>query len=142
MILFFSRRIGLSDEGGAVAILGGTRLSGRTGPFEVGVINIQQRAADGINPTNFLVGRLRYNFLGSSDVGVMVNNKEEGDSPHFNRVFGADANLRIGQALSLNAYVAKSSSPLGGPDDLSTRASFSLLTDRLNGNGSFTRSPA
>jgi hypothetical protein len=138
MIFFFSRRIGLSDGGGAVPILGGTRLSGRSGPFEIGVMDMEQRAADGVNATNFLVGRLRYNFLGNSDVGVMVNNKEERNSPHYNRVFGGDVNLRLGQALSLNAYVAKSSAPGGGPEDLSTRASFSLLTDRLNANASFT----
>jgi hypothetical protein len=138
MIFFFSRRIGLSDEAGAVPILGGTRLSGRAGPFEIGVMDIEQRAADGLNATNFLVGRLRYNFLGNSDVGFMINNKEERNSPHHNRVFGGDVNLRFGQALSLNGYVARSSGPRGGRDNLSSRASFSLLTDRLNASGSIT----
>ena len=43
MQLFFSRRIGLSDEGEPIPILGGTRLTGRQGAYSVGVLNIQQR---------------------------------------------------------------------------------------------------
>src|SRR6185436_8367220 len=42
-ILFFSRRIGLSDSGESIPIAGGTRLTGRFGAYSVGVLNIQQR---------------------------------------------------------------------------------------------------
>ena len=43
MRLFFSRRIGLSDDGEPIPILAGTRLTGRQGAYSVGVLNIQQR---------------------------------------------------------------------------------------------------
>jgi hypothetical protein len=138
MIFFFSRRIGLSEGLDAVPILGGTRLSGRTGPFEVGVMSMQQRETDETRAANFLVGRIKYNFMGNSDVGLMVNNKEEQDSPHFSRVLGADANLRFGQFLNVNGYIAKSAAPLGGSKDLTGRVSYSYVTDRFNTSGSYT----
>src|SRR5205823_3824031 len=43
-VFFFSRNIGLSSTNEAVPILGGTRLTGRAGPFEIGLLNMQQRA--------------------------------------------------------------------------------------------------
>ena len=38
-LLFYSRRIGL-DEGRALPVLAGGKLTGRSGPFEIGVLNI------------------------------------------------------------------------------------------------------
>ena len=53
MRLFFSRRIGLSDDGQAIPILGGTRLTGRQGVYSVGLLNIQQREEGPVPATNF-----------------------------------------------------------------------------------------
>ena len=44
MILFFSRRIGLSDNGDAIPILGGTRLTGRVG----GVLDRRDRTSSSV----------------------------------------------------------------------------------------------
>ena len=109
MRLFFSRQIGLSDEGEPLPILGGTRLTGRQGAYSVGAINIQQRETDAIAATNFTALRLRRDILANSDIGVVFLNKDR-NGPHFNRVAGTDANFRFGY-LSLNGYVAKSFSP-------------------------------
>ena len=38
--LFFSRRIGL-NQGKAVPICGGGRLTGKTGPYSIGLLNVQ-----------------------------------------------------------------------------------------------------
>ena len=43
-LLFYSRRIGL-EEGYALPVIAGGRLSGRSGPFEIGVLNIATEAA-------------------------------------------------------------------------------------------------
>src|SRR3990172_6362403 len=115
MVMFFSRNIGLSDDGGPIPILGGSRLTGRAGAYELGVLNIQQREFGSIHGTNFTVGRLKRNVLGNSDIGVMLVNSETQDSPHFNRVVGADANFRFGQSLSVSSFLAKSFSPEGSP---------------------------
>jgi hypothetical protein len=123
-VFFFSRTIGISPDNEAVPILGGTRLTGRTGAYEIGVLTMQQRGYKEFNPTNFTVGRLKRNILANSDIGVMVLNKEVKDSGHFNRVVGTDANLRFGQDLTVNAFVAKSSTPGVHSDDMLSRIGF------------------
>ncbi len=109
-ILFFSRRIGLSDDGQSIPIAGGTRLTGRFGSYSIGVLNIQQREGNTSAPTNFSALRLRRNLLSNSDVGVIMLNKDE-SGPRFNRVVGADANFRFFNSLDLNASVAQTMSP-------------------------------
>ena len=42
-LLFYSRRIGL-EEGHALPVFGGGKLTGRSGPFEIGVLNITTEA--------------------------------------------------------------------------------------------------
>ena len=123
--LFFSRRIGLSDNGDAIPILAGTRLTGRQGRYSVGVLNIQQREQGSVPSTNFTALRLRRDILENSDVGVVLLDKEE-QGPGYNRVAGVDANFRFG-FLSLNGYAAKTISPQssapGEGRDYATRAS-------------------
>jgi len=115
LILFFSRRIGLSEEGTPIPILGGTRLSGRAGQWELGFLNIQQEEFGEAPAANFTVARVRRNILASSDIGAMVVSKESVDSPYYNRVAGLDANFRFGQALSVTSYIAKAFVPGGVP---------------------------
>ena len=112
-ILFFSRRIGLSDAGESIPIAGGTRLTGRVGAYSVGVLNIQQREGNSSAATNFSALRLRRNVLANSDVGLIMLNKDA-SGPHFNRVVGADANFRFFNSLDLNASVARTMSPAAG----------------------------
>jgi hypothetical protein len=94
MLFFFSRRIGLSDAGEVIPILGGTRLTGRADNWELGFINMQQKQYEDNRATNFTVARLRRNILANSDIGIMMTNKEV-EGPHYNRVLGTDANLRF-----------------------------------------------
>ena len=111
LVLFFSRRIGLSAGGDALPILGGTRLTGRTGRYNVGALNIQQRGSGESPSTNFTALRLRRDILRNSDIGVMLLNKESAGS-HYNRVFGTDANFRFFGDLTFNASMAKTLSPV------------------------------
>jgi hypothetical protein len=110
MRLFFSRRIGLSDSGEPVPLLGGTRLTGRQGAYSLGVINIQQRSTERAAGANFTALRLRRDILANSDIGAVLLNKEQ-DGPQFNRIAGADANFRFGY-FSINGYAAKTFSPV------------------------------
>lgn len=111
LILFFSRRIGLSDDGQAIPIVGGTRLSGRVGRFETGLLNIQQKRAGSTPATNFSVLRLKRNILANSDIGFMAINKDESGS-RYNRVLGIDANFRLRRNYYASGYFANTSSPL------------------------------
>ena len=109
--LFFTRRIGLSDDALALPILGGTRLSGRQGAYSIGVLNIQQREDGSVSGTNFSAFRLRRDVLANSDIGVILLDKEV-NGPRFNRVAGADANFRFGSSVQLTGFAAKSYSPV------------------------------
>lgn len=124
--LFFSRRIGLSDAGETIPILGGTRLTGRMGAYSLGVLNIQQRSTDDVRAANFTALRVRRDILTNSDVGVVLLNKAE-NGGHYNRVGGVDANFRFG-FLTMNGSLAKTQSPqetvAGQGNDLSGRAGF------------------
>lgn len=117
--LFFSRRIGLSDSGQPVPILGGVRLAGKSGRNNVGVLDIQTDSAFGKPGDNFFVGRYSRDILKRSRVGALFINKESvGGSEHFNRTMGVDANLAISSNLQLNTYVAKTATPGRVGDDM------------------------
>ena len=140
MRLFFTRRIGLSDDGQALPILGGTRLSGRQGAYSVGVLNIQQREDGGVPATNFTALRLRRDVLANSDIGAVLLDKEVG-GPAFNRVAGLDANFRFGN-LTMNGFAAKTFSPAakveGTGDDVSTRANIEYRNRQWRLAGRYT----
>jgi hypothetical protein len=114
---FFSRSIGISDSGRSVPILGGARLTGRAGRYEIGLLNMQQRKDGESLATNFTVGRVKMNFMSNSDVGLMIMNKDVMDSSHHNRFWGVDANLRFGQATTVSGYFARTDSPNLDGDD-------------------------
>lgn len=137
-VFFFSRNIGLSPSGEAIPILGGTRLTGRAGSYEIGFLNIQQREYNGTHPTNFTVGRLKHNIMANSDVGVIVMNKEVKDSSEFNRLFGADANFRFGQYTTFNAFLVKSKSPGVESHNMAGRAAFKYQDRTWNLSSSFS----
>jgi uncharacterized protein DUF5916/cellulose/xylan binding protein with CBM9 domain len=110
--LFFSRRIGLSESGTPIPIIGGGRLAGKAGRHNVGVLDIQTDSAFGKPGENVLVARYSSDVLQRSRVGaIFVNKDATGGDPHYNRTVGADANLVLGKSLSVNSFVAKTATP-------------------------------
>lgn len=116
--LFFSRRIGLSDSGTPIPMLGGARLAGKSGKNNVGVLDIQTDPAFGKPGDNFFVSRYSRDILKRSRVGALFINKDTLDgNPHFNRTMGVDANLAVSRTLQVNSYLAKTDTPgLDGKD--------------------------
>lgn len=104
--VFYSRRVGLSDRGEPLRILGGGKLTGRVGPYEVGFLDAQTEATGEAPSTNFLVGRVRRQVLGRSYLGAIVTNRESGDG--WNRVAGGDARVVVRNHLTLSGMVARS----------------------------------
>lgn len=140
MVFFFSRQIGLSSTGNAIPILGGTRLTGRTGAYSIGALNIQQKTKDGSPSTNFTALRLRRDILANSDIGVMVLNKDASGSA-YNRAAGADANFRFFRDLTFNFALAKTDSPTskiaGSGDDWYSKSSFGYRNNFWETRGAF-----
>ncbi len=71
-IPFFSRRIGLDDDGEALTLDAGLKLTGRAGPLSVGVLGVRQDAAVGPESVDLFVGRIAVNVLEESSVGAIV----------------------------------------------------------------------
>ena len=116
--LFFSRRIGLSEEGQPVPIVGGARLTGKVGANSVAVLDIQTDRAFERPGDNFFVSRYSRDILRRSRVGALFINKESmGGSTHFNRTMGVDGNFAIGRSLQVTSFLAKTVTPgLDGKD--------------------------
>jgi hypothetical protein len=92
--LFHSRRIGLTPDLQPVRILGGARLVGRVGAWDVGVLNMQTDNTDLLPGENFGVARLRRRILNpSSTAGLMATTYYGGS--RRNVALGADTVLRL-----------------------------------------------
>jgi uncharacterized protein DUF5916/cellulose/xylan binding protein with CBM9 domain len=112
MLLFFSRRIGLTDRGEEIPIVAGGRLTGRVGRTGVGAMTIQTQDVSGRDGDNYTVLRGRRDILRNSDVGaIFLSRQSAGAANDRNQVAGVDANFRFRRALSLNGFLAKSETP-------------------------------
>lgn len=162
--LYHSRRIGLSDDGEEIPMLGGVKLTGRVGQkFTVGFLNAQTDEFGFFNDQtndfevrpgdNFTVFRLKRDILSRSTLGVFYTGRqaEEGD---YNRVVGIDQNLIFLQHLSLNAMFGRSftdgvsenelmgSFTLGWLDDLlDTRFNYVYLDENFQSDLGFIERP-
>ncbi|MBO6576380.1 MAG: carbohydrate binding family 9 domain-containing protein [Rhodothermales bacterium] len=113
--LFFSRRIGIQN-GVAVPIVGGLRLSGQTGDTRVGLLNMQTGSSDGqFVANNFTVGRVQRELPNRSSFGALITNREgTGDlapANDYNRLAAVDGRLGLGQYGMLQGFVARTVSP-------------------------------
>jgi hypothetical protein len=131
-ILFFSRRIGLS-EGVRVPIQAGVRLTGRAGRYSVGVLNIGTEATPAAEAlaTNFLVARVKRDILARSSIGLVATRRTPSlTGSGSNSVYGVDANLAFFQNVQVNSYYARSATPEGGGEAESYRGQFRYAADR------------
>jgi len=153
LLLFFSRRIGLTDAGAQIPIRAGGRLTGVAGGFGIGAMTIQTERTATTPANNYTMFRLRRDILRNSDVGAIVESRQAADgSGDFNRVYGVDANFRFRRFLSINSFLTKSSTPGAGDGQLAGKGSvgwednvthlqYSLLTigDDFRGDLAYVR---
>lgn len=91
--LFYSRRIGLAD-GRPVPILGGARLVGRVGSWDLGAIAMQTADDQDLPSENFGVLRLKRRILNeNSFVGAMSTSRITVDG-EYNLTYGLDGLVR------------------------------------------------
>ena len=112
VIPFFSRQIGLL-AGEEVPIDFGTKLTGRLGRMDVGVLNVRTRGLPEVDVKNFFVGRAKLNLLEQSYVGGIITDGNP-SLPTSSQTFGTDVRLATSQFLGnsknliFNAYALKS----------------------------------
>jgi hypothetical protein len=128
--LFYSRRIGL-DGGLAVPIEGGGRVSGRVGPYAIGLMNVQTDGTDAAAATNFSVARVQRNILRRSQIGAMVTHRSTSSSgAGSSQAFGVDARFAFYQNLTIESYWARTHAETRRGDDDSYRVQFQYNGDR------------
>ena len=103
LLLFYSRRIGLAG-GRAIPILGGGKMTGKIGPYGIGILNVftdkYEKDVPGPHPenifseprTNYSVMRVNRDILKGSTVGGILINKQDADA--YNRTAGLDFSYR------------------------------------------------
>ncbi len=91
---FFSRTIGLDENSDPVDLVGGLKITGRTGPWGIGLLGVRQDATASLEAKNLFVGRTSYNVGDGSSIGMIVT---DGD-PRSNNdasTYGADYRFRF-----------------------------------------------
>ncbi len=117
--LFYSRRIGLSDDGQPVRIYGGARLTGRLGKWDLGILDMQTAsyenlASDGTvimsQPSeNFAALRLKRQVINSNSyIGAMLTSRV-GMNGTYNIAYGVDGLFRISGDDYLDLKLVRSS---------------------------------
>jgi len=93
--LFHSRRIGLNDDGEPVRLLGGARLVGRAGRWDVGFLDMQTADSEALPSENFGVLRVRRQvFNAYSYAGGMATSRIGADGS-YNFAYGLDGVIRL-----------------------------------------------
>jgi hypothetical protein len=109
---FFSRRIGLSNDGTPIPILGGARYAYRTGRTNAGALVMQQDRTDSTGRATFGVVR-GSQYLGSATrvgatAAMRIDGSAAGAEAHSNVVTAVDATTRIGEQIQIDAMVSTS----------------------------------
>jgi hypothetical protein len=148
--LFFSRRIGLSAAGEPIDIVGGGRLSGKLGGFNVGVLNMQTDSASDIRTgrvvapaNNFSVVRLQRE-MGRSNFGAMfVGRQGVGDhaaAEDYNRAYGVDLGWQATTNGRVFAFLARTDSPdARGGSDYAGRAAYTYTHTSFTAGGGYAQ---
>ena len=92
--LFYSRKIG-TFNGELVQIYGGARLAGRTGPWDIGLLNMQTAPIDTLTSQNYGLLRVkRQIFNENSYLGGIITNVQ-GYNGYFNKSYGIDGDIKL-----------------------------------------------
>ena len=110
LLLFYSRRIGIEEEK-AIPIITGAKITGKTGPYGIGVLNVltdefsNEVEEIDISSTNYTVTRVKRDVLDQSSVGMIIINKQ--DSDRYNRSGGLDFLYRPNENLKVQGMWAR-----------------------------------
>ena len=112
--LFYSRRIGLSDEGQQVPILGGARITGMAGKWDIGFMDMQTKsinqgegAANPLSSENFGVFRLRRQVINENSYVGGIFTSRIGTDGTYNTAYGVDGIFKVAENDYLNIKLAQ-----------------------------------
>jgi len=139
-LLFNSRRVGLTPDGEPVRLLGGGRLVGQVGGWDVGLFDVQTGQTPSGVHENLGVVRVRRSLLNQrSWAGLMLTSRVTPDSGQV--ALGADGELHLGGDDYVDFALAALTGDVGiGPDDgVLPRGALRLLAERRRNRGMWYR---
>ena len=116
LLLFYSRRIGLAG-GRAIPILGGGKMTGKIGPYGIGILNVFTDKYEDNLPgipeedifseprTNYSVARVNRDILKGSTVGGILINKQDADAS--NSTAGLDFSYRPTREINIQGLFSR-----------------------------------
>jgi hypothetical protein len=149
--LFFTRRIGLTDNGEPLPIDYGAKITGKIGQYNVGFLQVQTRELNsecraatslsvGCNPDSFIprgqytVARIKRDIFKRSSIGAMFVNREGGReglaAAEYNRGAGVDLDLNVTNYWRVSGFLMGTATPGVNSSFLSGRAT-SYYEDNL-----------
>jgi hypothetical protein len=130
-IMFFSRQIGLVN-GRTIPVIGGARVTGKTGAYDIAALNIEtaRSRSAAVDPTNFTAVRVRRDILRRSNIGVIATGRRPGADGNTSLLIGADASFRLSQNNTLLGYYARTDVAGRSDQAASYRARFDYAGDR------------
>ncbi len=146
---FFSRRIGLDENGAPQKIDLGAKLTGQVGAQDVGFLHVRT-AEEGLAPgEDFSVLRVKRRVLAQSYVGTFFSrrhargSRRPNDRPDDRLTAGFDAHLetsrfRGNSNLELSGFFVWNSNPLNTGDNRTYGAQVDYPNDRWSGRFTFT----
>ncbi len=127
-LMFFSRRIGISEDG-PIPVMGGLRLTGRAGRQTVGLINVVTDAKFDEPGTNHAIARVKRDIGQSGYLGAMVTDRRSTDS--WNSTGGLDWSFWPTSTLNVQGYAAGTATSGGGGEGAAYQLGVDYQTDLL-----------
>jgi len=111
--MFFSRRIGVGENGTPVPIIGGGRLTGTLSGMKVGVLSMRTDAVKDVTDQNqYSVLRLKKELPNRTHIGGMYTALEHyGENGYLNKSYAIDAQLGIGELSKIIAFAGFTDTP-------------------------------
>ena len=124
---FFSRRIGLNDNGAPIPIIAGGRFVHRSFKHNYGAILIRQQGDSVTSHTNFFVGRFSENLGRQNRIGGLLTVKNQ---PGGSNITGTtDLFFRFRGVHSLNTMISYSGSTSSGKQGVSGITQYNYATN-------------
>ena len=116
--LFFSRRIGIGENGLPVPIIGGARISGKINQTNIGVMSMftDEVIFDTtfIEKNNYSIARVNHEFKGTRSAlgAAFIGRYGMGDEiDDHNQTYAVDGKLGLGKKSRLSGFFAKTNTP-------------------------------
>jgi hypothetical protein len=131
---FFSRRMGLDDDGRPLTLDAGLKLTGRAGPWSYGLLGVRQDSASGAGSEELFVARVVAHVLEESAIGaIATSGSPDGIGNTLGGIDFRYLNTRLGGGRQLQAtawYQQTETDGLDGDD-----AAYALRVAMPNSEG-------